>query len=394
LHYYLSSNNKDGWNMSEDITTRSWGSRIKDAFVGVLIGFVLIIGAIILIFWNEKHSLHMAQSLEQAQNVLITVPNSPINNQNNLKVVYVAGLATTKDNLVDSLLGVTANAINLNRKVQMYQWKENVKTETQSQVGGSEKQVTTYTYNKVWSSSLIDSSGFKDSGHQNPTAMPVESLSQYANKVTLGDFVLPASLVKQINVSNPITLGDANKDNLKTQLNKTVTLINNQLYVGQDSQTPQIGDLEISVSAVYPQTVSIIAQQSGDTLQPYLAPAGESIMLLTPGEVSSMQMINSALSENKMMGWVFRGISLVMLIIGFSLLLRPLVVLADVLPFLGSIISLGTGFVSFILGLAVWIIATAIAWFATRPIFAVGIIVIVVLVGYWVIKMKAKNPPA
>ena len=331
----------------------------------------------------------MAQSLEQTQKVLIPVANSPISPQNNLKVVYFTGLATTKDKLVDSTLGIDVNAINLDRKVQMYQWDEDVKTETHSQVGGSETQTKTYTYNKIWSDNLIDSSKFKEqTGHQNPAIMSIASKSQYANKVTVGDFALPSSLITQIDVSKPIELTSANKDKVNAKLNKPVELINNQLYVGQDPQTPQLGDLKITSSVVYPQDVSIIAQQSGDSLQAYLAPAGESIILLSTGTMSSMSMISDALSENKMMGWIFRGVSLLMLIIGFSLLLRPLVVLADVLPFLGSIIGFGTGFISFILGLAVWIIATSIAWFATRPIFAVGITVIVLLLSYALIKMK------
>ncbi|WP_233586574.1 TMEM43 family protein [Legionella sp. km772] len=352
-------------------------------------GIVLIIAAIILIFWNEKHSLHMAESLQEAQKILVTVPNSPINPQNNSKVVYFTGLATTTDKLIDSTLGVDVNAINLDRKVEMYQWEEHVKTETQSQMGGSEKQIKTYNYTKTWSDNLIDSSNFKDQeGHQNPTSMPVESRSQYAEKVTVGDFILPRSLLSEIDVSKPIELTEANKDKLKAKLNKPVELVNNQLYVGADPQNPQLGDLKITSTVVYPQDVSIIAQQSGTTIQPYLAPAGESIMLLTTGTVSSIQMIRNALDENKMLAWILRGVSLLMLVIGFSLLLGPLVALADVLPFLGSIVGFGTGFIGFVLGLAVWVIATSIAWFATRPILAVGITAVVLVLSYMLIKMK------
>lgn len=110
--------------MTEEITTTSWLTRLKDAFIGILVGLALIIGAIVLVFWNEGHSLHTAQSLEQARKVLISVPDAPINNQNNLKVVYLTDLATTKDKLEDSLLGITVNAIHLNRKAEMYQWRE------------------------------------------------------------------------------------------------------------------------------------------------------------------------------------------------------------------------------------------------------------------------------
>jgi hypothetical protein len=378
--------------MTEEITTRSWWSRIKDAFIGILIGIGLIIGAIALIFWNERHSLHTAQSLEQAHKVLISIPNAPINNQNNLKVVYLSGLATTNDKLEDSTLGVTVNAINLNRQVEMYQWQEKTETKTESQMGGSEKQTKTYTYNMTWSSSLINSGNFKNpAGHQNPEKMPMQSLQQYAKTVTLGDFSLPDELVRQINVSEPVDLSSINKEALKSQYNKSVNLVNNELYLGQDSQNPQPGDIRINLTAAYPQIVSIIAQQTGKTLQAFVAPAGESVFLLSTGQQSADQMIEQAQSQNKMMAWILRLVSLLMLIGGFSLILNPLVVLADVLPFLGSIVGFGTGFISFICGLGIWIIATAIAWFATRPLLSIGLIALVIIAGYLIVKMKAKK---
>lgn len=380
--------------MTEEITTRSWGSRLKDAFLGILFGIGLIIAAIVLIFWNERHSLHTAQSLDQAHKVLITVPGSPLNHENNMKVVYLSGMATTTDKLTDNLLGVTVTAISLNRKVEMYQWEEKVETKTESQMGGSEKQTKTYTYNKVWSESLIDSSNFKNQeGHQNPAEMPAQSNLQYAPKVTVGDFTLPPALITQIDGSVPVELGKIDFASLKSQLNKPVALVNNQLYLGQDYQTPQTGDLRISLSAVYPKTVSIIGQQTGDTLQPYVAPAGESVFLLSTGQQSADQMILEAQSENSMIAWILRLVSLLMLIGGFSMILGPLVVLADVIPFLGSIMGIGTGIVAFVCGLSVWLIATAIAWFATRPLLS-GIVIAGVAVGIYLLIQRRKKSQA
>lgn len=381
--------------MTEEITTRSWGSRLKDALIGILIGLGLIIGAIVLIFWNEKHSLHTAQSLEQAHKILIAVPNSPVNNQNNMKVIYLSGLATTEDKLTDSVLGITLTAINLNRKVEMYQWEEKTETKTESQLGGSEKQTKTYTYNKVWSESLINSSSFKEpQGHQNPSAMPIQSQIQYAKKVNVGDFVLPDTLIKQINVSQTINLDQVNKESLKTSFNKPVSLVNNELYMGKDPQNPQPGDIRIDLTAAYPQDVSIIGQQTGNTLQPYLAPAGETVLLLSTGQQSSDQMIEQAQAQNTMIAWILRLVTLLMLIGGFALILNPLVVLADVLPFLGTVVNFGTGFIAFICGLGIWIIVTAIAWFTTRPLLSIGLLVILVVGGYLLVKLKAKKLPA
>jgi hypothetical protein len=381
--------------VTEEITTRSWFSRLKDALIGILIGIGLIIGAVVLIFWNEKHSLHTAQSLAQAQKIVISVPSSPINQENNLKVVYLNGQATTQDQLSDTQLGVTVTAISLKRKVEMYQWQEKTETKTESQLGGSEKQTKTYTYSKVWSGSLINSVNFRDpEGHQNPAAMPIQSQTQYAPQVTLGDFTLPETLITQIDVSQPVDLSKVNKESLHTDLNKPVTLMNDELYLGKDAQNPQTGDLRISLSAVYPQDVSIIAQQTGNTLQAYLAPAGESVMLLSTGIHSPEQMIAEAQSENKMITWILRLVSFILLFAGFGLVLNPLVVLADVIPFLGSIVNYGTGFIAFLCGLCVWIVATAIAWFVTRPLLSVGLIAIAAIVSYLLIKMRAKKLPS
>lgn len=379
--------------MDEEITTRSWGSRLKDAFVGILVGFLLIIAAIVLAFWNEKNSLHTAQSLAQAQKIVVTVPPSPISEQNNLKVVYVSGLANTTDKLTDNLLGVTVNAIRLSRQADMYQWQEKIETRTESQTGGSEKQIKTYSYDKIWSDKLIDSTQFKNQqGHQNPSTMAIQSQQQYASTVKVGDFLLPEDLIKQIDISQSVDLTPVNKDELKTRFDKSVSLVNNQLYFGQDNQNPQLGDLRVSLEAVLAQNVSIIGQQTGNTLQAYMAPAGQAVMLLSTGQHSSEEMFEKAQANNRMMAWILRLASLVMLCFGFSLIMKPLVVLADVLPFLGTIVGYGTGLVAFVCGLSVWVLVTAIAWFVTRPLLSIGMVALLVVLVYWLIKRRSSKP--
>jgi hypothetical protein len=380
--------------MTDEITTRSWGSRLKDAVVGIFLGIALIIAAIVLIFWNESNSLHTAQSLEQAQSEVIPIALRPIDPANNLKVVFLTGVAWTTDRLTDPS-GVTVIAISLTRKVEMYQWKETVDTKTESQLGGSEKEIKTYSYNKTWSESLIDSSSFKTpDGHQNPGAMPVQSKTHYANTVTLGHFMLPYSLISKITISKPVSFGDINTQTVTQVLKKPAQLIDNVLYLGQDPQNPQPGDLRISMSAIYPQEVSIVAQQIDNTFQPYMAPAGEPVLLLESGKKSPDQMFDNAKSENSSIAWILRLISLLMMIGGFALLFNPLVVLADVLPILGTLVGFGTGLIAILLGTALWVILTAIAWFTTRPMWSIGLVVILIFGIYFIISMRAKNKDA
>lgn len=377
--------------MVQDVTTVSWGRRIINALWGIIIGFALIIGGIYLVFWNEGHGLHVAQSLEQAHKILISVPSSPIDTQNNMRVVYLSGIATTSDVLHDNVFDVSENAIQLNRHVQMYQWQENKETKTEKQIGGSEKEVTNYTYKQEWSSDLIDSSEFKDqTGHQNPSTMPIKSSIHYAKTVTVGYFNLPRELIEQISGDTSVDLSKVNAVELGKKFNKPIHVENEGLYMGDDSAMPKTGDLRVTITKVLPQTVSIIAQQTGTTLQPYMANAGQPVSLLEMGQVSSDQMIHNAESQNAIMTWILRLASLVMLIIGFALLMNPIVVLADVIPFFGSIVGFGTGLVAFICGLLVWTAMVAIAWFAVRPLFASGLVIVIAVFCYLLYAHKKK----
>lgn len=380
--------------MVQEITTQSWGSRIMSSFFGIIIGIILIIGSFIFIFWNEGHGLHTAKSLQQTQQILIAVPASPIDPKNNLKVIYINGLATTEDILKEPIFGLAENALKLVRKVEMYQWKENVETKTEKEMGGSERTVRTYTYEPVWSENLIDSSKFKEqTGHQNPSTMILSSATQYAQKVTVGDFTLPSELVKQLGGETPIELSKMDLTAVQNKLgNKPIQKYSNVVYVGTDQQSPKIGDLKITMSETLPQDVSVIGQQTGHTLQAYLAPAGQPVILLAMGDSSSQQMIHEAEVANQITTWLFRLISLIMMIIGISLLLRPLVVLADVVPFIGNVIGFGTGLISFVFGLLLWAIGTAIAWFAFRPFAAIGLIACVVLICYFIFVVRKRKP--
>lgn len=378
--------------MVQEITTKSWGSRLMGALLGTLIGLALIIGSFILVFWNEGHGLHTAQSLKETLQKLIIVPNAPINPKNNLKVVYFNGIATTNDILQDQELGISLKAIKLDRKVEIYQWMEHIETRTEKQYGGSEKEIKTYSYKPTWSEGIIDSSQFKDpSGHQNPTVMPIQSMHQQAQEVTVGDYFLSPDLITDINESKQVNLSGINLSALGNRLNKPVAVDGQGLYAGANPQTPEIGDLKISLYEVPPQFVSIIAQQTSNTLQPYLAPAGQPVSLLAIGKLSPQQIIYEAQSENKKTTWLLRFVSLLMMIFGFVLLMRPLVILADVIPFFGSILEFGTGLIAVVIGLILWSIAVAIAWFTVRPLWAIGLIILVVIIIFGLLKLRKRG---
>ena len=171
-----------------ETTTTSWTSRIGDSFKGIVTGLVLVVAAIALLFWNEGRTLHRYQDLAGASEACVAASADSINPENNGKPVYMTGEMKTEEILTDSVFpAVSVNAIKLNRTVEMYQWQEHQSTKTQKKLGGGEETVTTYSYSKGWFSQPINSSSFKEAGHDNP-AMDLESEDTSAVTATLGAF--------------------------------------------------------------------------------------------------------------------------------------------------------------------------------------------------------------
>ena len=86
-----------------------------------------------------KNAVNTYKSLTILEKELIIVPDNTINPTYNQKPIYTTGMAQTEDTLKDKLLNIEVHAINLTRQVKMYQWEEAKSTQTESQVGGSEK---------------------------------------------------------------------------------------------------------------------------------------------------------------------------------------------------------------------------------------------------------------
>ncbi|MBF0170862.1 MAG: hypothetical protein HQK87_07225 [Nitrospinae bacterium] len=101
-------------------TNVSWGSRIKGAFGGIVVGLLFFVVAFPLLFWNEGNAVNTARALEEGAGVVVTVPPSPIDPANEGKLVHFSGEATTDALLTDPSTGVNAVGIQLVRQVEMF----------------------------------------------------------------------------------------------------------------------------------------------------------------------------------------------------------------------------------------------------------------------------------
>ena len=365
-------------------TSQSWFSKIFGSFVALLFGIVLVPVAIILLFWNEGRAVATAKSLAEGASSVISAPADAVNADNNLKLVHVSGNATTDEVLTDPTFGVSATAIRLGRKVEMYQWNEVKNSSTQKDLGGSNETTTTYSYVKKWSDDPIDSTKFKEAAdHVNPTEMLASGSSLSAKDVSLGAFKLSDSVISQMSTEEPLPLTDDSLGQLPDEMKTSAQIANAGLYFGHDPNSPAIGDQRVSFTVVKPGPFSIVARQNGDTFDPYSTRAGRDLLLVEPGDVAADLMFQHAESENAMLTWILRGVGTVLLFIALAMIFSPISTFASVIPFFGDILGMGTGLAAFFLSLAISLLTISFAWIVYRPLVGGLMLAVAVAVIVW-----------
>ena len=378
-----------------EVTDQSWLSRLGGAFKGILFGILLVVAAFILLFWNEGRAVKRHKTLQEGAGAVVSVSADRVDPAHEGDLVHISGRAQTDETLTDDTFGVAAPALRLERRVEMYQWQEEKHTETKKKTGGGTRTTTTYSYDKEWSERPIDSSRFHSSGgHENPQSMPWHSADWTADRVTVGAFRLSPGLVSDIDrwQALPVT----GTDNLPPELRGRVRLESDGYYAGGGSpSSPEIGDVRISFRVVEPTEVSIVSRQVGESFRPYQAKAGGTVELLELGTVGAEQMFAAAERQNTLLTWGLRLVGLLLMAFGFSRMLRPLVVFADVLPPVGSLVGAGVGVVSFLLAAVISLLTIAVAWVVYRPLLGVTLIVLAVgALVYLVVRARRAKPVA
>jgi len=183
----------------------------RGALGGSVLGFLLLGGATALLWFNEASAVAASSGLLEARSHYAAGTRG---------VTHVTGqLKGTQGGVRDPDHGVEASSsMWLERTPEVYQWKEVEHTTTRKvRAPGNRQDVSettkTYTYDKVWSASAIDSRGFKDprGGRHNPPfsealhtagrelGRPFDS-ARWSQPVTLQGLSLGPALLRQAEV--------------------------------------------------------------------------------------------------------------------------------------------------------------------------------------------------
>ena len=368
-----------------ETTTRSWGSRVGGSFKGIIVGLIMFVLSFPLLWWNEGRTVERHLALQEGAGLVISIDSEAIDAANEGRLIHTTGTAISKETLNDPEFGVSIEALQLIRQASMFQWQERRESKSEKNLGGSETTTTTYRYERGWSANLIQSGSFHHpEGHENPSAMPFESRTFTSNNASLGQFRLTPGQVDQLSNPQPMNIGKATFGNLP----RPYHLIGNTLYIGANPNDPRIGDTKISFSQSPSTPASIVAMQQRGGFAPYRPRAGSSILMIQTGLASAEEMFKAAEETNKIIAWLIRAGGFLLMFIGLRLILGPLSVLADVVPFIGSIVSFGTGSLAFLLALPLTLLTIAIAWIFYRPFLAIGLILAAIGVFTGIYRLK------
>ena len=402
--------------------TISYGSRVGDSFKGMIPGLLLFLAGFPLLFWNEGRAVKTARALDEGQGVVIEVDtNKEIDPDNEGKLVHMTGKADTQEILEDPDFGVAENCIRLERRAEIYQWVENAKTTEKKNMGGSVTRSTTYSYALKWCDDAVDSSGFKKPGHDNPAGgKEFASETWLAEDVAFGAFHLSDKHIQRIGGDKsyrfpenftarvdrvqmtshylflPVrtftdnTLTNAIAAFTTNLVNGVVTNVLGAVAANSNvvrhavrdvASSPQPGDMRISYRIVKPHDISLVAKQRGESFVAFTSKKGDGykVDLLQDGVADAAEMFESARTGNAVLTWFLRIVGFMIMCLGLKKVLAPLSTIGDVLPFLGSILSVGLGFVAGVIAFVCALVTIAVAWIFYRPV--VGVILLVVAGG-------------
>jgi len=347
---------------------RGYFQRLGDSFKGILFGVVLFCASTYGLYWNETR-VNLFEIANQS------VEYSP---KNEKKFISYTGIIETINPLSDKeYLNPIYNIIALSRDVEMYSWKESSHTQKSENMDGSFDKKTTYTYEKVWSSSPEDSSTFKiSSGHINPKSIIQTGHKIYkVDDLTIGNFKLLPNRLK-ITPKKSLILNDQN-------LKMGYIINNNYIYIGKGSATnSKIGDIRISYKS-YPSKIeaTTFGILKNRTIKPYkikdsnfIADSSGGLYRLFKGDRA--EALGELKSEEKMILWVIRILSIIIMFSAFNLIFGPINAVFNIFH-LSSITKIATRIVSGILTLIIATIAILFGKLASIFSFYGAIIVII-----------------
>ena len=217
----------------------------KQKLIG-LVAFVIVL-AVIMVAIGQRGGWNRFMTAPEPKEVAVSVAASPVNPDNEGRLVSVQGQLLAEKSPEDPEFGLIAHdSVVLAREVEMYQWLEDC-------IDGN------CTQRMAWSDKWIDSSAFNEpTGHRNPDRFPVESARFIGEGIHIGAFEPEIALLESEIGFTPRPI---KPDELSANLAASFSVSGNELLSGSDPLHPAVGDLRIRYSELPSTPTTVIGIQ-------------------------------------------------------------------------------------------------------------------------------------
>ncbi len=371
---------------------------IKDAFLAFASGVVLFLVATCLLYGNEENYFNDMQFIKSVDGSVVDVtgrvsPEGGDSPESSLgadfsdldgAAVYASADASVGGPVVDPATGVSCDCLVLKRCVSYYQWKETSHTETDSD--GNERRV--YSYSKAWTSDPVDSSRFRESGHENSVILRLPDLRFEADDAKMGVARLSKKAIALLDPSEEKDpgLSSGRLDSLAGSLAVSKSKVHASgrfLYFGVDPDRPRIGDVRVLYKFFPCSRYSFICQFKGSELCP-LDNHGKPFFRIERGEVTKDDLISHARSDAKWSLWGFRIFYMLLVFAACCMILSPICRITEPIPIVGGVVRLGVTLAALAVSIPWSLVVIAFSWFRFRPM-AAALILFAALAIYAVV---------
>jgi len=338
--------------------------------------------SIILLVWNERRSARVNRALGDVSRNLLTV--DPKNPQYNAVTAHMIGDLSTDEIVEDAVFGIRLNSPSLKRVVQVYQWEESKSSSSVNTAGGGKLTRTEYHYKMVWKDGLINSSSFKEPGHENNPSL-FNSEHFLANNLFIDKQVILGPNASQ--KIRDIEHDALNMDHGIIDLvdfsirNHTLLVDPYTLYIGRDPQDPEIGDMKVQFFKINsPEKISLIGYFQNGVIDQITTQDNENILLVKRGIHPPRVLIEGEMNSNNQLMWILRAAGWFLNWLSIIMAVQPFIVLSEFIPIFNTLISLGALFGSLIVSF----IFTLITIVVSQPLTFKSKVVILTVISLFI----------
>ena len=394
----------------------SFCQRLGRALGGVCFGFVLFVGSIFLLGWNEFNYVWNQAVLLKVDRETVTAGCTPSANNNGEPVWASCYVQRTYDFATDSRvkeLGLTfagdLEGAFFQANSQIYQWKEDKQCSSTSTIGGGKTKTCTYDYSLEWVGSPIDSSEFHcyptmgpgcltgGSRIRNTGTIPQQlqtTLRAPDGQVGMGDSSRSMYLLNphQLGIfpTQPVQLGSRSQVSSLLPTKRVVPIGSGTVQFASATGRDTVGDIRTNFTQSVIQKgstrVSAIAEQSplaggSANLEPWktgLSGTMSTVNWAMTGFHSKQDMVDEKQSENSELVMILRLVGFVGMLLGLLLVTDPIALMPQVLPCVGDLLGEVVGaklcFINLMISLVLSFTVIGAAWLMARPILGICIV--------------------